>query len=574
MQSPFADHGKTKEMSLKLPFASFNELINYTVHHYGLRTALSSFGTELSFFELDGLSRSFANYCWEELKLKKGDRIAIMLPNLISYPIALFGALRIGLVVVNINPFYQSKEFGHQIIDSGATSLVILQDLLNKNQDSFDFRQIKNLITVEGGDLLSPIKRRFVNFSFRRSIKPIKPANLTTIQFKQLLSDGAEMTSTWSEKLCCHDDLALLQYTGGTTGHCRGARLRIRNILSNIEMCYEWLKPLLQEQISTQETILTPLPLYHIFSLVTNLFLGVRTGNKIVLVTNPLRIKDMVKTIDKEKCSFIIGVDTLFAALLKVDKFKKIDFSFLKLGLTGGMVTRQETADAWFKVTGRVLIQGYGMTECSPVVSCAQILSKRFDGSVGKPLHSTEIKIIDNEGRPLPTDQEGELCVRGPQVMDGYWGLTDSENRQWFLADSWLKTGDIGKYDQEGNLRICGRKKELIIISGYNVYPNEIEEILLTHDNIIEAAVSSHSAKNGGNPIIIAFVVSDGSKSIEVSELLALCRENLISYKIPNKVVFCEKLPKTALGKIARNRLFDPEFNRLCYPTSDKDHQH
>ncbi len=516
---------------------------------FGNRPAFSNLGQTLSFNDLHKYSEHFAAYLQNELHLKKGDRIAIQMPNLLQFPVVLFGALRAGLVVVNTNPLYTPREMKHQFKDSGVKAIVILANFAHQLEEILPDTDIEHVIVTELGDMLNPIKKILINTVVKHVKKMVPAYNLPkAIPFSHTLSQSY----TFTPVDITPEDLVFLQYTGGTTGVSKGAMLTHRNVISNMEQIRVWMKSLVTQG---EEVIITALPLYHIFSLVVNCMTFMAYGAHNILITNPRDIPGFVKELNKWKFSVLTGVNTLFNALINNEGFKNLDFSHLKISVGGGMAVQKSVAEKWHKITGKPLVEGYGLTEASPVVCVNPIDGTDRIGTIGLPVPSTEIKLIDEDGNAVSGDTPGELCCRGPQVMKGYWQRPE-ETKKVISPDGWLRTGDIAILETDGFLRIVDRKKDMILVSGFNVFPNEIEDVVSTHEKVLEvAAVGVPHEKSG--EVVKIFVVKK-EESLTEQELLDFCRKNLVAYKIPNSVEFRKELPKTNVGKILRRELKEP----------------
>lgn len=530
-------------------YKSLNHLLDHSFKEFKNKPAFENMDHVLSFGEIDELSQKFANFLTHELGLKPGDRIAIQMPNLLQYPVALFGALRAGLVVVNTNPLYTPHEMRHQFRDSGAKAIVILANFAKHLQEIIKETSIESVIITEIGDLL-PVPKRYLVNAVVKYIKNMVPAYdlPQAISFNEALRMGEEYVFTPVER--SHDDLAFLQYTGGTTGVSKGAMLTHGNIVANVLQIVEWMKPKL---IPGDEVAITALPLYHIFCLTVNCFGIMNYGGKNILITNPRDIPSFIKTLRSKRFTIITGVNTLFNALMNHEDFGKMSFASLKISVAGAMALQRPVAERWQELTKTLLVEGYGLTEASPVVCCNPIV-EGLDriGTIGLPLPSTEVELWDENDKPVPVGEAGELCVRGPQVMKGYWQRPDETDE--VLKKGWLRTGDIAVMDKDGYFKIVDRKKDMILVSGFNVYPNEVEEVLVSHPAVLEAAVIGVPDEKSGEAVK-AFVV----KKSEVSEkeLIEHCRGQLTNYKVPKYVEFRKELPKTNVGKILRRALRD-----------------
>ncbi len=531
-------------------FASLVDLFEQGVRKYGARTAYINMGKSLSYEELDRLSARFAAYLQGELKLARGTRVALMMPNLLQYPIAMFGALRAGCTVVNVNPLYTARELEHQLRDSGAEAIVILENFAHTLQHVLPKLALRTVVVTSLGEMLGFPKGALVNFVVRRVRKMVPAWSIPGhVRFSGALERGA--AHTLQRVVLNHEDIAYLQYTGGTTGTAKGAVLTHGNIVGNLQQAHAWIGPYVEEG---GEVIITALPLYHIFSLTANCLTFFKLGATNVLITNPRDVPGFVKELGKYRFTVITGVNTLFNALLNNPDFAKLDFSGFKLALGGGMAVQQAVAEKWHKVTGKVLLEAYGLTETSPAVSINPLDLTEFNHSIGLPVPSTEISIRDDDGNEVARGQRGELCVRGPQVMRGYWNRPDDTARV-FTADGFLRTGDIAVVDERGFIRLVDRKKDMILVSGFNVYPNEVEDVVASHPGVLEVAAVGVPDERSGEAVKIFVVRKDPALSAEA--IIAHCRENLTGYKVPHHVEFRDELPKTNVGKILRRALRD-----------------
>jgi long-chain acyl-CoA synthetase len=527
-------------------FRSLIELFDSSIAKYRDRPAFHSMGKGISFDELDKRSRDFG--AWLQARgLGKGARVAIMMPNCLQYPIAMFGVLRAGCTVVNVNPLYTPRELEHQLKDSGAEAIVVLENFGHVLQEVRGRTPLKHVVVTSLGEMLG-VKGVIVNLVVRKVKKMVPPYDLPgAISFKQALADGS------SKKLVTpaltHDDIAFLQYTGGTTGVSKGAMLLHRNIIAALLQYEAWLTPAIGEQ---RAIIITALPLYHIFSLTVNCLVMMVVGGENVLITNPRDIPGFVKELGKHKYTIITGVNTLFNALLNHPDFAKLDFSSVRLAVGGGMAVQKAVADRWRQVTGTPLIEGYGLTETAPSATANPMNIGEFSGSIGVPMPSTEVVLRDDNDRDVPYGQPGEICIRGPQVMAGYWQRPD-ETAKVLGKDGFLHTGDIGIMDEKGFIRIVDRKKDMILVSGFNVYPNEIEQVLAMHPGVLEcAAIGVPDEHSGEVPKV--FVVKKDPQLTE-QDVLEHCKKELTGYKRPKYVEFRAELPKTNVGKILRRAL-------------------
>lgn len=529
-------------------YRSLVDLFADAVHQFHDKQALCSFGSKLTYGEWDKLSRDLAAYFQQQLGLKKGDRVAIMMPNCLQYPIAVFAALRAGLVVVNVNPLYTAAELAHQVSDAGAETIVVIANFAHTVEEALDKTPLKNIIVTELGDLFATPKALLFNFIVRRVKKMVAGYNLPqAIKLRDALSAGSKLVL--DPVIIEPSDLAFLQYTGGTTGVAKGAMLTHRNLLANLEQVSAWIGQMLEVG---KEVVVTALPLYHIFSLTANCLTFLKFGAYNILITNPRDIPDFIKTIKNSKFSLITGVNTLFNALLNNSKFKEVDFSHLKMALGGGMKVQKSVADRWSELTGQPLFEAYGLTETSPGVTIDPIDLEAYNGKIGLPLPSTDISIRDEAGNELSIGEIGELCVRGPQVMAGYWNKPD-ETAMVLSSDGWLRTGDIATIDHEGFVEIVDRKKDMILVSGFNVYPNEVEDIIANHPGVLEVGVVGVS-DNGSGEVVKAYIVKRDPE-LGKDSVVRHCRQHLTSYKVPKRIEFVEELPKTSVGKILRRAL-------------------
>jgi long-chain acyl-CoA synthetase len=527
---------------------SLIEIFESAVSQFTNQTAFINLGHKISFEDLDVLSMQFAAY-FQKMGLKKGDTVALMMPNLLQYPVALFGVLRAGLTVVNVNPLYTPRELEHQLKDANVKTIVIVENFAHTLEKVISNTPVKNVILTSLGDLLPLPKRWVVNFAVKYIKKMVPSHDLKdTINFGQALAIGEK--STYTRPSMSGSDIAFLQYTGGTTGLSKGAMLTHRNMVANLEQ----VSGILESAVTPgKDMVVTALPLYHIFALTSNCLTFLKYGCPNLLITNPRDMPGFVKELGKYPFAVITGVNTLFNGLLNTPGFAQLDYSNFKFGLGGGMAVQRPVAEKWKAVTGKVLIEGYGLTECSPVVSVNPVNSAEYKGSIGLPVPSTEIKICDDEGRELPIGEAGELYVKGPQVMLGYLGREDATKE--VLNDGWLATGDIAKADEQGYLYIVDRKKDMILVSGFNVFPNEIEEVAAMHDGVLEAAAIGIPHEVSGEVVKLFIVKSDDGLTEQV--VIQHCKSLLTGYKVPKIVEFKDELPKTNVGKILRRELRD-----------------
>lgn len=529
-------------------FKNITEILEFGFTKFAHRPAFHNMGTTLTFGQIDVLSRRFASYLQNDLGLKKGDRIAIMMPNILQYPIALFGALRAGLVVVNVNPLYTPRELEHQMKDSGAQAIVIFANSAHTLEKVLKNTPVKHIILTQIGDMLNFPKNLLVNFVIKNVKKMVPAYNLEkTIDFKSILASGDP--TKYKKPDMVHDDIAFLQYTGGTTGVAKGAILTQGNIVANMLQARAWIKNYIADG---QEILITPLPLYHIFSLTANCFVFCSVGALNILITNPRDIPGFVKEMKKWKFTAITGVNTLFNGLLNNADFRNLDFSGLKVALGGGMAVQKAVADRWREVTKKPLIEAYGLTETSPAACINPMTLKDYNGFIGLPIPSTEVEIKDDDAKTVPIGEVGELCIRGPQVMKGYWMRPD-ETEKVMTTDNFFRTGDLGYMTPEGFVKIVDRKKDMILVSGFNVYPNELEDVISQNAKVLECAAVGIPDEKSGEAIKIYVVKKDDSLTKE--ELIEYCRKNMTSYKVPRLVEFRTELPKTNVGKILRKDL-------------------
>ena len=530
-------------------FRSLADVFEQSAAQYSGRVAYINMGKSITYAELDRLSRNFGAYLQSVCKLPKGARVALMMPNLLQYPIALYGALRSGYTVVNCNPLYSPRELQHQLSDSGAEAIVVVENFASVFQEVRDKTPVKHVVTTGLGDMLGFPKSTIVNFVVKHVKKMVPAWSLPgSISFASALSQGNQ--HTWSPAELTHDDLAFLQYTGGTTGVPKGAMLSHGNIVANLQQSHSWLSPALDP--AQQMTIVTALPLYHIFALTANCLTFMKIGAANLLITNPRDIPGVVKELQAHPFNAITGVNTLFNAFLANDDFRKLDFSKLSLAVGGGMAVQKAVAERWKQVTGKPIIEAYGLTETSPSATCNPLDIAEYNGSIGLPMPSTEVAILDDDGKAVPLGAPGELCIRGPQVMKGYWHKPE-ETAKVLMADGFLRTGDIAVMDEKGFTRIVDRKKDMILVSGFNVYPNEIEDVVAMHPGVLEVGAVGVPDVNSGEAVKIVVVKRD--EALTADELLAHCRKNLTGYKIPKLVEFRKELPKTNVGKILRREL-------------------
>lgn len=532
-------------------FSSVNEIFDQSVVHYAERTAFSNFGVGITYAELDRKCRAFAAYLEKKAGLKKGDRVAIMMPNLLQYPVAMFGALRAGLIVVNTNPLYTRRELQHQLADAEVSVVVILENFAHVLEGCIAETPVRTVITTRMGDMLPFPKGALVNFVVKYIKRMVRPFHLeNTISFPQVLEQGERLNL--APVKVEGSDVAFLQYTGGTTGVAKGAMLTHRNIVANVEQAAAWLKPVVSP--TEQEVVITALPLYHIFALTANCLTFMRGGGLNYLITNPRDMKGFVKELSKVRFTAITGVNTLFNALLNTPGFEELDFSRLHITLGGGMAVQRSVAERWHEVTGVPLLEAYGLTETSPAVCINPLDLDSYSGTIGVPVPSTEICVRNEDGKELPVNEAGELCVRGPQVMKGYWNRPDETARS-IDEQGWFKTGDIATIDDKGYVRIVDRKKDMILVSGFNVYPNEVENVIASHPDVLEVGAIGVPDDKCGE--VVKLVVVKKNPGLTKEKLNAYCKETLTGYKRPKYVSFARELPKSNVGKILRRELRD-----------------
>ena len=534
-----------------LEFRSLVELFETASRKYADRIAFENFGVTITFSEVDRLSNYFAAYLQVELGLKKGDRIAIQMPNLLQFPVAFVGALKAGLIVVNTNPLYTPREMEHQFKDADVSAVLILANFAHQLQTILPHLAAKHVIVTQMGDMLGTPKGFLVDVVVKYIKKLVPSFHIpNAVSFKSALRKGALLTL--SKPSIEPEDLAVLQYTGGTTGIAKGAQLSHRNIIAHNQMITYWFKPYMTAD--HKDIMITAIPMYHIFALTVNGTLMYHTGVKNVLITNPRDIPGFCKELKKHKFTIITGVNTLFNGLLHNPAFRHIDFSALKGAVAGAMAVQDAVAKLWKEVTGSVLVEGYGLSETSPVLCCNPLDGNHRAGTIGIPVPSTEVAIFDDDGNQLAQGEAGEICARGPQVMRGYW---QKDNVGVFFEGGWFRTGDIGIMDLDGFFKIVDRKKDMIKVSGFNVYPNEIENVIASHPKVLEvAAIGVPDARSG--EVIKVFIVKK-DPSLTEEELRAFSHENLTNYKVPKYFVFRTELPKTNVGKILRRVLKEEE---------------
>ncbi|MBS6045246.1 MAG: AMP-binding protein [Neisseria sp.] len=536
-------------------YSSISDVFRQSVEKFAHQPAFQNMGKTLTYAEVGKLAENFASYLQNVLKLPRGERVAIMLPNLLQYPIALFGILQAGLVAVNTNPLYTPRELEHQLKDSGATTIIVLENFANTLELVLPRTQIKHVIVASVGEMFGFFKGTLMNFVLRKIKKMVPEYRISgAIPFQTTLKEGA--AHTFRPVTLTREDTALLQYTGGTTGVAKGAILSHGNICANMLQAKEWIKNQLREG---KETVIAALPLYHIFALTVNLMIFTNAGSKIILITNPRDMKGFIGELKKERISVFIGVNTLFNGMVNQPDFATVDFSNLRLTLGGGMATQKAVAEKWKKITGTPIVEAYGLTEASPGVCCNPLNIEAYSGGIGLPVPSTEVELRDADGKEVPVGQPGELWVRGPQVMKGYWNRPE-ETAKTIDARGFLETGDIAVMDEKGWLKLVDRKKDLIVVSGFNVYPNEIEEVVSHNDKVMEVACIGVPNEKTGEALKVFVVKKDPSLTKE--ELIEFCRTELTAYKVPKDIEFRDELPKSNVGKILRRELREQVQNK------------
>ncbi|GGM94141.1 long-chain-fatty-acid--CoA ligase FadD [Shewanella xiamenensis] len=531
-------------------YSSLIDMFETAVAKYADQPAFINMGATLTYRKLEESSRAFAAYLQNELKLQKGDRVALMMPNLLQYPIALFGVLRAGMVVVNVNPLYTPRELKHQLIDSGAKAIVVVSNFARTLEEVVDQTPVKSVIITSLGDQLSAPKRTLVNFVVKYIKKLVPKYDLPhALSMRETLSRGRRMQ--YVKPVITGGDLAFLQYTGGTTGVSKGAMLTHRNVVANVLQANGAYSPALRDGT---EFVVTALPLYHIFALTVNCLLFLHKGSQNLLITNPRDIPGFVAELKKYPFTALTGVNTLFNALVNSSDFAELDFSRLKLSIGGGMAVQKAVADKWQSITKTRLLEGYGLTEASPLLTCCPYNLDGYNGSIGFPAPSTLIQVRDDAGNVLPQGETGELFGKGPQIMKGYWQRPE-ETAKVIDKDGWLATGDIGYMDEQGFFYIVDRKKDMILVSGFNVFPNEVEEVVALHPKVIEVAAVGVPNDASGELVKVFVVAKD--KSLTAEDIIKHCRVHLTGYKVPKLVEFRDELPKTNVGKILRRELRD-----------------
>jgi long-chain acyl-CoA synthetase len=534
---------------------SLKALIDEACSEYRDLPAFTNMGHTLTFGEMDQQSRSLAGFLQHRAGLSAGDRVALMMPNVLQYPVAVHAVLRAGMTVVNVNPLYTPRELEHQLRDSGARAIIILENFCHVLQQVVEKTDVQTVIVTQLGDSFPAPRRLLVNLVVKYVKKLVPAWRLEgSVPWRRALAEGK-----WQgleEVQVGAEDLAFLQYTGGTTGMAKGAMLTHRNMVANVLQSSAWMRGAITPG---HDIVITALPLYHIFSLTVNMLLFMRIGGHNVLITNPRDFPGFVRELGKHRFSMITGVNTLFNGLMHAPGFEQLDFSRLRVSVGGGMAVQRAVAERWQALTGSVLLQGYGLTETSPSASMVPLDASGFDGSIGLPLPSTEFSIRDDDGRELPLGEPGEICIRGPQVMRGYWNRPD-ETAAVMIEGGWFRSGDIGRMDERGRTFIEDRKKDMILVSGFNVYPNEIEDVVQTHPGVLECAAVAKPDEQSGEVVKLFVVRKDPSLTAE--DIIEHCRKDLTAYKVPREVEFRDELPKTNVGKILRRQLRDEQKAR------------
>jgi len=532
------------------PYQSLLTVLDDSCRRFAGRPAYTSLGTTITYAQLDRLSRDFA--AWLQSRgLRQGDRVALMLPNLLQYPVCLFGALRAGCVVVNCNPLYTPHELAHQLADSGAQAIVIAENFARTLQQALPRIGLRHIVTTSVGELLGPLKGRAIDFAVRHIKRKVPAWSLPgSVRLGRALAAGRRLPLR--APALTRADPAFLQYTGGTTGVAKAAVLSHGNMLANLCQAHAWVRGLVREG---EECIVTALPLYHVFALTANCLTFLKLGANNLLIADPRDLPAFVKALRKTPFSAITGVNTLFCALLNRPDFAGLDFSRLRLTLGGGMAVQRAVAQRWREVTGVPLAQAYGLTETAPAVTLNPLDVDTFTGSIGLPVPSTELSVRDDDGRELPPGEAGELCVRGPQVMSGYWNRPD-ETALVFYPDGFLRTGDVGYVDERGYVYLVDRKKDLILVSGFNVYPNEVEDVAALHPGVREVAAVGVPDARSGEAVKLFVIRRD--PALDAATLIAHCRRHLTGYKVPRHVEFRDDLPRSTVGKILRRELKTP----------------
>jgi len=536
-------------------YSSVNDLMEQTFHKFATLPAFTNMGKTLSYADVDRLSYQFACYLQNDLKLSRGDRVAIMMPNLLQYPVALFGILRAGMIVVNCNPLYTARELEHQLKDSGAKAIVIVANFAKTLEQILSKTQVKHTVVTEIGDLFGFPKKLIINAVIKYIKKMVPPYSLPNpVSFNHALRLGS--ATSLSKPAIKSSDIAFLQYTGGTTGVSKGAMLSHGNVIANMLQLKAWMQFLIRDG---EEIVIAALPFYHVFSLTVNCLLFASAGGHNIIVTNPRDFPAFIKELGKWKFTIMPGVNTLFNALLNQESFRKLDFSSLKVSIGGGMAVQRAVAERWKEVTGTALIEGYGLTETSPVASVTPLNQLEYSGNIGLPVPSTDMVIKDDSGNNVELGQVGEICIKGPQVMQGYWNRPD-ETAKVMTPDGYFRSGDMGYMNDGGYTKIVDRKKDMILVSGFNVYPNEIEDVVVTNPKVMEAAAIGVPNQHSGEVVKLFIVKKDAS--LTEDEVIKYCKANLTGYKVPKYVEFRSELPKSNVGKILRKDLRDQELKK------------
>ncbi|MCK5368926.1 MAG: AMP-binding protein [Cyclobacteriaceae bacterium] len=532
-------------------YDSVIDLLESSFKKYGDKMAYENMGKTLTFNEVEKLSAQFADFLQNHAGLKKGDRIAVQMPNLLQWVIAVFGSIRAGLIVINTNPLYTAREMKHQFTDTRAKAVVILANFAQNLEKILNETDIETVVITEIGDMLGGFKKTLVNFVVKNVKKMVPPFKIdSAIKFNDAMKKGANGNFVRHE--INNEDIAFLQYTGGTTGVSKGAMLTHRNVLANMEQISAWMLPKLKEGV---ETMITALPMYHIFALTVNCLSMLKLGARNVLITNPRDMPAFIKTLKKFQFTILTGVNTLFNGLLNQEQFKNLDFSKFKVTVGGGMAVQDSVAIKWKEITKVALVEAYGLTETSPALCCNPIDGTERIGTVGLPVPSTDIKILDDIGKEVPVGESGEICAKGPQVMKGYWENPDETDN--VFINGYFKTGDIGIINEDGFVKIVDRKKEMINVSGFNVFPNEIENVISSHEKVLEVGAIGISDPKSTEKVKVFIVKKD--ESLTEEEVIAYCKENMTPYKVPKAVEFRKELPKSNVGKILRRILKEEE---------------
>ena len=536
-------------------YNSVCDLFEESVRKFSNEIAFECMGKTMTFKVLDEMSANFANYLSQSLKLEKGSRVAIQMPNTLQYPVVMFGALRAGMIVVNTNPLYTPSEMKHQFNDAGVDVIVIVENFASNLEKIRNDISTKKIITTELGDMLGGLKGTLVNLVVKHVKKMVPAFSLPgSISLKKALAEGSNYS--FKPVRTSLNDPAFLQYTGGTTGVSKGAELTHGNIVANMQQISAWMKPRLKEK---EEIVITALPLYHIFALTVNCLAMLKIGAHNVLITNPRDMKAFIGDLAKKKFSVITGVNTLFNGLLNQEAFKSLDFSGLKIAVGGGMAVQKATAEKWKAVTGVPLAEGYGLTETSPVATCNPIDGTEKIGTIGIPLPNTQVMVADDDGNEVSLGEKGEIYIKGPQVMKGYWNRPDETAK--VMHGEWFKSGDIGIMDEDGFFKIVDRKKEMILVSGFNVYPNEIEDCIASCPGVLEVGVIGMPDPKSTEKVVAYVVKKD--QSLTAEQVIHHCKESLTNYKVPKEVFFTDELPKTNVGKILRRKIKEKHLETI-----------